>query len=90
MCVVFCTDCTVLYGSVRICSCPQVEETTAFRWMWGAGENGELGNSYCQSEQEPRLVSELEGEELVSVSLGGFHSAAVSANGDVLTVRWFL
>lgn len=54
--------------------------------MWGAGENGELGTGNPVNEQEPKLVQELEGERLVSVSLGGFHTAAVTEKGDVLTV----
>mmetsp|Transcript_21449 Transcript_21449/g.41725 ORF Transcript_21449/g.41725 Transcript_21449/m.41725 type:complete len:420 (+) Transcript_21449:196-1455(+) len=54
-------------------------------WMWGGGENGELGNSQAVNQQEPSLVQELQGEPLKAVSLGGFHSAAITESGDVLT-----
>ena len=54
-------------------------------WMWGGGENGELGTGRQRSEVEPTAVRALAGERIVSVSIGGYHTACVTAGGDVLT-----
>jgi alpha-tubulin suppressor-like RCC1 family protein len=54
-------------------------------WMWGGGENGELGTGRQVSELEPVPVGALAGEDIVSMSIGGYHAACVTAGGDVLT-----
>jgi alpha-tubulin suppressor-like RCC1 family protein len=39
-------------------------------WMWGGGENGELGTGRQKSELEPVSLPALQGEHVVSASIG--------------------
>ncbi|CAA2990925.1 Hypothetical predicted protein [Olea europaea subsp. europaea] len=59
---------------------------------WGGGELGRLGHGHessilgflkSSSEYTPRLIKELEGVKVKSISAGMLHSACISANGAV-------
>ncbi|CAN6457249.1 unnamed protein product [Victoria cruziana] len=52
-------------------------------WMWGKGDGGRLGFGNEQSVFAPVLNPNL--ENIRSIALGGLHSCALTANGDVFT-----
>ena len=54
----------------------------------GLGSRGQLGHGGTQSEDGARVVDALDGLTMLTVSAGGWHSAAVSDAGDVYTWGW--
>ncbi|CAL8359894.1 unnamed protein product [Lota lota] len=57
-------------------------------YTWGIGSHGQLGHSGLTPEKEPRPVEALWGVRINSVSTGGWHSACVSAGGDLYVWGW--
>ncbi|XP_062565978.1 E3 ubiquitin-protein ligase HERC2 [Armigeres subalbatus] len=58
-------------------------------YSWGCGLRGQLGNGEITAHQEqPQLVEALAGVKIVDVAAGGWHSAAISAFGDVYCWGW--
>ncbi len=60
-------------------------------YSWGEGDDGKLGHGGKASCDRPRVVEGLRGRDVVAVSCGGAHSAAVTATGGcwVLKVKCF-
>lgn len=54
-------------------------------WNWGANRNCELGRGDTQSRNEPSPIPELENMQMIQVACGGYHSAALTEDGRVLT-----
>lgn len=52
-------------------------------YTFGDNSEGQLGLSHVRSENEPKLISKLAGRQVVSIACGDYHSAAVTASGDV-------
>ena len=61
-------------------------------YSWGEGDDGKLGHGGKTSCDRPRVVEGLRGRDVVAVSCGGAHSAAVTATGGchVRKVKCFL
>lgn len=49
---------------------------------------GQLGHGLLDDESEPLLIEALAGINIVKVSAGGWHSCALSADGDLYTWGW--
>ena len=47
----------------------------------GEGDDGKLGHGNKSSCDRPRVIEALRGKDVVSVSCGGAHSAAITATG---------
>jgi RCC1 and BTB domain-containing protein len=54
-------------------------------WTWGEGKFGRLGHGCERNCHTPRLVESLFGKKPCRVSCGGFHTAAVTEDGDLYT-----
>jgi len=52
-------------------------------WSWGNGGNGRLGHGDVHTQLLPKKVEALAGRRVVAVSVGVFHSLAVTADGAV-------
>eukprot|EP00249_Psilotum_nudum_P006695 c19983_g1_i1 orf=743-1693(-) len=52
-------------------------------WAWGNNEYGQLGTGDTQPRAQPVPVKELAGVVLVDIAAGGWHSMALTANGEV-------
>ncbi|GJD06249.1 Ultraviolet-B receptor UVR8 [Galdieria sulphuraria] len=50
-------------------------------YTWGSGEYGKLGHNDDSNENLPRLVEALKGKNIVKVSIGGNHMAAIDKDG---------
>ncbi|XP_056138245.1 RCC1 domain-containing protein 1 [Lampris incognitus] len=61
---------------------------TGVVYSWGLGSHGQLGHESLTSEEEPRAVEALWGMPMSSVATGGWHSACVSAGGDLYIWGW--
>ncbi|KAJ3596966.1 hypothetical protein NHX12_003366 [Muraenolepis orangiensis] len=57
-------------------------------YTWGIGSHGQLGHSGLTPEKEPRPVEALCGLCMSSVATGGWHSACISAGGDLYVWGW--
>ncbi|XP_071777047.1 RCC1 domain-containing protein 1 isoform X1 [Centroberyx gerrardi] len=57
-------------------------------YTWGLGSHGQLGHGGLTSEDEPRAVEALLGMPMSSVATGGWHSASISAGGDLYMWGW--
>ncbi|KAF4081275.1 hypothetical protein AMELA_G00159600 [Ameiurus melas] len=57
-------------------------------YTWGHGSHGQLGHGTLVSEDEPRAVEALWGVPMKSVAAGGWHSACISAGGDLYVWGW--
>ncbi|KAM4618335.1 RCC1 domain-containing protein 1 [Polymixia lowei] len=57
-------------------------------YTWGLGSHGQLGHGGLTSEEEPRTVEALWGMPMSSVTTGGWHSACISAGGDLYVWGW--
>lgn len=49
---------------------------------------GQLGHGDLEGHTEPQLIEALSGIKIVDIAAGGWHSAAVSAFGDLYTWGW--
>lgn len=54
-------------------------------WAWGWGRHGQLGIGSWTDESLPQRVAELDHVEIVEIQLGGRHSLALSADGELYT-----
>ncbi len=57
-------------------------------FSWGEGDDGKLGHGSKASTDRPRIVEALRGREVVLVSCGGAHSAAVTATGKFVFMKY--
>ncbi|XP_029909647.1 RCC1 domain-containing protein 1 isoform X2 [Myripristis murdjan] len=57
-------------------------------YTWGLGSHGQLGHGGLTSEEEPRAVEALWGMPMSCVATGGWHSACISAGGDLYMWGW--
>uniref|UniRef100_A0A914WR58 Uncharacterized protein n=1 Tax=Plectus sambesii TaxID=2011161 RepID=A0A914WR58_9BILA len=55
---------------------------------FGIGSRGELGHGAVASEQQPKVVDALADVRIVAIAAGGWHSAAVTDDGDVYLWGW--
>ncbi|XP_077975128.1 E3 ubiquitin-protein ligase HERC2-like isoform X2 [Styela clava] len=54
-------------------------------YSWGEGGDGKLGHGSRTSHDRPRIIESLRGVEVVDISAGGSHSAAISSRGKLYT-----
>ncbi|EDV42565.1 uncharacterized protein Dana_GF18053 [Drosophila ananassae] len=54
-------------------------------YTWGNGLRGQLGQSVLKTEETPHLLEALAGIKITRIAAGGWHSAAISAFGDLYT-----
>lgn len=54
-------------------------------YTWGRGDDGRLGHGDNGWKFVPRLVEELRGRKVRQVTCGSYHTAAVTASGDLYT-----
>ena len=52
-------------------------------FTWGNGGFGRLGHGTDEKESAPRMIEELAEEKIITLSLGVFHSLAVSKQGHI-------
>ena len=57
-------------------------------YSWGRGGLGVLGHGGEEDETSPRLIKALEHEDVRAVAAGTYHSAALTAEGRLLTWGW--
>lgn len=57
-------------------------------FTWGNGSRGQLGNDSLNSEENPQLLTCLDGILVTNIAAGGWHSAAITICGDVYTWGW--
>ena len=50
-------------------------------YSWGEGDDGKLGHGNKTSCDRPRVIEALRGRDIVGISCGGAHSAAITATG---------
>ena len=51
-------------------------------YSWGEGDDGKLGHGNKTSCDRPRVIEALRGRDIVGISCGGAHSAAITATGE--------
>ena len=54
-------------------------------WSWGSGYYGRLGHGDQQHKWQPKKVEAFAGQRVVTVSAGGYHSIAITADSAVFT-----
>lgn len=54
-------------------------------WSWGANSNFELGRGSNFSDWRPQLVPSLKSTRVIQVACGGYHSLALTDEGEVLS-----
>uniref|UniRef100_A0A1A9W5P2 RCC1 domain-containing protein 1 n=1 Tax=Glossina brevipalpis TaxID=37001 RepID=A0A1A9W5P2_9MUSC len=54
-------------------------------FTWGNGWRGQLGQAILGRHETPTIVDALAGLKIISIAAGGWHSAAISAFGDLYT-----
>ncbi|XP_052858296.1 probable E3 ubiquitin-protein ligase HERC3 [Drosophila gunungcola] len=54
-------------------------------FTWGNGLRGQLGQAVLKVEETPQLLEALAGIKITQIAAGGWHSAAISAFGDLYT-----
>ncbi|KAH8381687.1 hypothetical protein KR093_010649, partial [Drosophila rubida] len=54
-------------------------------YSWGNGLRGQLGQASLGVEETPQLIEALAGIKITHIAAGGWHSAAISAFGDLYT-----
>ncbi|XP_070541547.1 uncharacterized protein [Ptychodera flava] len=57
-------------------------------YTYGLGSRGQLGHGTTEKELKPRVVEALQGVTMATIAAGGWHSAALSAIGDVYIWGW--
>lgn len=55
---------------------------------WGGGSRGQLGHGDLESSDVPSEVEALSGLRVVKIAAGGWHSAALTDEGDLYTWGW--
>src|SRR3546814_15080290 len=54
-------------------------------YTWGRGDDGRLGHGDNGWQYVPRLLERLSNRSVVQVACGSYHTAAVTASGELLT-----
>ena len=54
-------------------------------FSWGEGDDGKLGHDNKHSVDRPRVIEALRGKDIVDISCGGAHSAAITSAGELYT-----
>ncbi|XP_048589232.1 E3 ubiquitin-protein ligase HERC2 isoform X2 [Nematostella vectensis] len=54
-------------------------------YSWGSGDGGKLGHGDTSPREEPTLVTGLAGKQVIRISCGSTHSAAVTSEGELYT-----
>ncbi|KAL2643551.1 hypothetical protein R1flu_011138 [Riccia fluitans] len=54
-------------------------------WSWGGNSNYELGRGNRKDDWKPKPISSLENTQIIQVACGGYHAAALTGDGKVLT-----
>ena len=54
-------------------------------FSWGEGDDGKLGHDNKNSCDRPRVIEALRGKDIVDISCGGAHSAAITSTGELYT-----
>ncbi|KAK4875068.1 hypothetical protein RN001_011490 [Aquatica leii] len=54
----------------------------------GRGSRGQLGHGDLEDELEPKIVEALDGIKIDKIAAGGWHSCAISAQGDLYVWGW--
>ena len=54
-------------------------------FSWGEGDDGKLGHDTKNSCDRPRVIEGLRGKDIVDISCGGAHSAAITSTGELYT-----
>uniref|UniRef100_A0A1A9ZSV5 RCC1 domain-containing protein 1 n=1 Tax=Glossina pallidipes TaxID=7398 RepID=A0A1A9ZSV5_GLOPL len=54
-------------------------------YTWGNGLRGQLGQAILGRDETPSIVEALAGLKIITIAAGGWHSAAISAFGDLYT-----
>ncbi|XP_050310232.1 RCC1 domain-containing protein 1 [Anthonomus grandis grandis] len=57
-------------------------------YAFGSGSRGQLGTGDLNEQETPILVHALAGIKIIKIAAGGWHSAAISADGDLYTWGW--
>ncbi|XP_055946433.1 E3 ISG15--protein ligase HERC5-like isoform X2 [Argiope bruennichi] len=57
-------------------------------FSYGFGSHGQLGLGNIGNQETPELVEALNGLKIISISAGGWHSAAISESGDLYMWGW--
>ncbi|XP_030749755.1 ultraviolet-B receptor UVR8 [Sitophilus oryzae] len=57
-------------------------------YSFGRGSRGQLGLGELEDELTPQLIEALAGIKIATIAAGGWHSAAVSAEGDLYIWGW--
>ncbi|KAF5288642.1 hypothetical protein FQA39_LY15337 [Lamprigera yunnana] len=57
-------------------------------YTFGCGSRGQLGHGNLEDEYEPKVVEALEGIKIKKIAAGGWHSCAISAEGDLYIWGW--
>ncbi|CAH1170552.1 unnamed protein product [Phaedon cochleariae] len=57
-------------------------------YSFGRGSRGQLGHGKLDDEEEPVLVEALAGIKITQISAGGWHSGALSQDGDLYIWGW--
>ena len=54
-------------------------------FSWGEGDEGKLGHDNKNSCDRPRVIDALRGKDVIDISCGGAHSAAITSAGELFT-----
>ncbi|CAM6118309.1 unnamed protein product [Calypogeia fissa] len=54
-------------------------------WSWGGNSNFELGRGNRQDDWRPKPIPEIETNRIIQVACGGYHAAALTDDGQMLT-----
>ncbi|XP_063677273.1 E3 ubiquitin-protein ligase HERC2-like isoform X2 [Bolinopsis microptera] len=54
-------------------------------FSWGEGDDGKLGHGSRNNQDRPRVIEALRGKQVIEVSAGGAHSAAITTLGRLYT-----
>ncbi|KAB0794726.1 hypothetical protein PPYR_11565 [Photinus pyralis] len=57
-------------------------------YSFGRGSRGQLGHGSLADEDEPKLIDALDGIKIKKIAAGGWHSCAVSVDGDLYSWGW--
>ncbi|XP_019771917.2 ultraviolet-B receptor UVR8 isoform X2 [Dendroctonus ponderosae] len=57
-------------------------------YSFGAGSRGQLGTGQLDDQSSPVLLQALAGIKIAKIAAGGWHSAAISEEGDLYTWGW--